>query len=167
MNAQAIRQHAVQIAALLLVSLAGCSVHASVSFSKGQLDPAGEARYRTIWQQDWTLVNQATPGLSACNIGGAKQACYDASAAMARALRKFTSDLQGVITPSRYAAADAEIKTALAALISGYERRNEGIAHNVDADFVAGNDMLKQGTALLRTAYGKFPADARPMPAVG
>lgn len=31
--------------AFLVVTFVGCTAHASVSISKGQLDPAGEARY--------------------------------------------------------------------------------------------------------------------------
>lgn len=112
------------------------------------------------------LVEQADPSPNDCNAGGTKQACYAASQAMVSALNSFASDLAAAHVPSRYVTADADVKTALATLILGYQRRNHGIANNIDADFVSGNDILKRANTSLWRAYEGFPVDARPTPAV-
>lgn len=141
--------------ALLVIALvSACTTHVSVSISQGKLDPAGEAQYGKVWFRGWTAVGQATPALRSCNLGGTKQECYDASEAMISALNGFLANLGATRVPSRYAKADADLRAALRTLTSGYLHRNQGIANNDDGDFVGGNDMLKQGDALLKKAYG-------------
>jgi hypothetical protein len=151
---------------LLILAASGCSAHVSFSVSSGKIEPATEATYRNVWQQNVTLIEPVIRDLSVCNAGGVRQACYAASEHMISVVNEFRTELTATKTPSRYARADADLKAALIALTDGYEQRNRGISSGQDGDFIAGNDALKRGNALWEQAYGEFPPDARPSPAL-
>jgi hypothetical protein len=114
-----------------------------VSIGVGKIDPPKEAEYREVWKTGMAAVVKANEGLrgGVCDVGGDAHGCYDASAKTAEALDALLASLSAATVPPRYE------------------------ANGSDADFVAGNDMLKVAFPALQQAYAKFPSDARPQPA--
>jgi hypothetical protein len=147
--------------ASLLVSCSGHVVNV-----KGDLDLAGEAKYRTVWRDGWTDVERVNATLTVCNAGGSAQSCAKRSTEMISAVRRLRTRLVGVHTPPRYDRAQGATVRALDQTIAGYEQRNRGFSANSNPDFVAGNDSLKRARSDLHAAYLEFPKDARPLPAV-
>jgi hypothetical protein len=147
-------------ALLLAVFASACDV--TFFASEGELDPTAEARYRAVFKENAAALASANPSLDACNVGGTKQGCYDASARVIEALNTFLADLRSTNVPSRYKKADTSYRSGLEAMIAGFERRNRGIATNSNADFLGGNEAVKEANSLLEEAYEQFPPDARP-----
>lgn len=145
---------------LCVLTAAGCGVTGEVS--KGDLEPKAEGSYRAVWKQGWERLAPLNRGLDACNVpAGTKQGCYDASQAMIGGIQMFLNDLAAVRVASRYQAGDETLRRALRDLAEGYARRNRGIATNDNADFIGGNEDLKEANDLLKTAFGRFPVDAQ------
>jgi hypothetical protein len=147
-------------ALLLAVLVSACEV--TFFASEGKLEPAAEARYRAVWRENTAALNAINPSLDACNVGGTKQGCYQASERMIQALQTFLTEVRSTYVPSRYRKADDSLRDGLDGMIRGYQRRNKGIATNSNADFLGGNEVVKDANRLLAAAYEHFPPDARP-----
>jgi len=147
-------------APLLAVLVSACEV--TFFASEGELEPAAEARYRAVWRESIAALNAINPSLDACNVGGTKQGCYHASERMVQALQTSLAAVRSTYVPSRYRKADASLRDGLERMITGYQRRNRGIATNSNTDFRGGNEAVKDANRLLAEAYEHFPLDARP-----
>lgn len=157
----------VLIAALVLVvSLTACRASVSVSVSEGKVEPEAEAHYRKVWTRGSEAMAKGNEQFQSgvCNIGGDRRGCYDASAKVIDSINGFLTDLEAIVVPSRYQAADVACRKALMSLREGFELRNDGLKTGNDAQFTDGNDRLKLASTALQTAYEKFPVDARPTP---
>jgi hypothetical protein len=140
--------------------LAGCTF--TVFASKENPDPEAEAHYRAVWSEHAKALVPLNHALDVCNIGGSRQGCYEASAQMITELSAFVDDLRSTKVPPRYKKADALTREGLSRLKAGFERRNRGLASNDNADFVGGNQEIKEADAILEEAHARFPPDARP-----
>lgn len=145
---------------LLAVLVSACDV--TFFASEGEIEPGAEARYRAVYRENSAALASINPSLNACNVGGTKQGCYDASERVVQALERFLAEVRSTDVPSRYEKADASLKDGLEMMIGGYQRRNRGIATNSNADFLGGNEAIKDANSLLEEAYEQFPPDARP-----
>lgn len=151
-------------ALVVVMALASCRASVSVSVSDGKVEPEAEAHYREVAKRGSAAMATASRGFESgvCNVGGDQRGCHGASAQAIEAIGDFLRDLDATSVPSRYREGDGAVRAALKLMRDGFERRNQGLATGNDADFVAGNDMLKLAEPQLRSAYEKFPADARP-----
>lgn len=151
-------------ALVVVMALTSCRASVSVSVSDGKVEPEAEAHYREVAKRGGAAMATASRGFESgvCNVGGDQRGCYGASAEAIEAIDSFLSDLDAAAVPSRYREGDGAVRAALKLWRDGLERRNQGLASGNDADFVAGNDMLKLADPQLRSAYEKFPVDARP-----
>ena len=90
---------------VFLAVLAGLGViSGNLTFfaTKGHPEPAAEGRYRKVISRDFGTLEPLNAGLDACNIGGSRQDCYDASNNMIDALNSLLRDLNTTDVPSRY-----------------------------------------------------------------
>lgn len=133
-----------------------------------------EQRYRAVYARDVNRIRldsvpfAASPGnAGVCNAGGSKQGCFDTDARVAGDMQALLTDLAAVPTPTRYRAADADLREGLAAFIDGFNLRNKTIASgDPNATFAASNARLQTGLDFLRKSEREFPADARPTPSL-
>lgn len=133
-----------------------------------------EQRYRAAYARDVNRIRldsvpfAASPGnAGVCNAGGSKQGCFDTDARVVGDMQALLTDLAAAPTPTRYRAADADLREGLTAVIDGFNLRNKAIASgDPNATFAASNTKLQVGLELLRKAESEFPSDARPMPSL-
>jgi hypothetical protein len=148
----------------VLAGLGAISGNLTFFATKDHPELAAEGRYRKVISRDFGALEPLNAALDACNIGGTRQGCYDASNKMIDALNSLLRDLNTTYVPSRYVDGNDAVRHAVQRLLDGFQTRNSGLAANDNASFVRGNDELKQGNSDLRRAWRHFPADARPVP---
>jgi hypothetical protein len=144
---------------LVVVLLAtGCQAHVSVF-------AIDSSAYKATWEGSWAEVSRdvqplvptdSSPGV--CNIGGDKQACYDASERIALDLQALKRDLEATHIPDEYAAADEAVKEAVTVIIAGFQQRMRAIADEDGLAWRESNATLRTGSMLLQQAYAQFPA---------
>jgi hypothetical protein len=151
-------------ALVVVMALGSCRASVSVSVSAGKMEPEAEAHYREVAKRGSEAMATAGRAFESgvCNVGGDQRGCHGASAKAIEAIDNFLRDLDATSVPSRYREGDGAVRAALKLLRDGLERRNQGLANGNDADFVAGNDMMELAEPKVRSAYEKFPVDARP-----
>ena len=153
---------AIIVVVAALVGLGVVSGNVTFFVTKGDREPAAESRYREMITRDFGALEPLNVALNACNIGGTRQGCYDASNKMIDGLNALLRDLKTAYVPSRYADGNNDLRHGVGRLIEGFRTRNKGIAANNNALFVRGNDELKSANGDISHAWGSFPPDARP-----
>lgn len=158
------------LSALLLLTLSGCSVGVSII----DID---DGAYITMWARDWAVVDRdaaafapsgSNPG--ACNTGGTKIGCYQASMQVADDLQALLTDLKTTSTPSQFATANATLEQAVELDITGLNLRAQSLtaaesrSPDDDAMFSQGMASIHQAPPEFSTAYAEFPSYARPSP---
>jgi hypothetical protein len=158
------------LSALLLLTLSGCAVGVSII----DID---DGAYTTMWARDWAVVDSdaaafapsgGNPG--ACNTGGTKIGCYQASVQVATDLQSLLSDLKSTSTPSQFATANGALEHAVELDITGLNLRAQSLtaAESTSPDdatmFSQGMADIRQAASEFSTAYAEFPSYARPSP---
>jgi hypothetical protein len=153
-------------------SLAGCiSVFTTTSGAATIEDAQAEELYKAVYagqmanvRAQMVLFAPAGTNPGVCNVGGSKQACYDADAAAIQAMQQLISALEVSPVPPRYVEGDRLLREAIGENIRGLALRNQAIANNDNAAFAEHKVVLDAAVAALVRAYEAFPADNRPQP---
>ena len=151
------------VAVLLLLVIGGAlrfSFH--VYSSAGHPEPAAEKQYQLVWNRDLVKLSRLNNQLGACNIGGAKQRCYEVLRAVATACTSTVNDLQRLHVPSRFALANKSILKGLTVLANALSLRAQAIAANDNEQWQTANAEVDSGDALLREGRSPIPLDAQP-----
>jgi hypothetical protein len=164
------RVGAVVICALLLSSCS-FSTYTRTTGADTIEDLAEEDRYRSVYAEATADVFRAmqpymptetSPGV--CNVGGTKQDCVEADAAVIESLQGFARAMDGLGTPARYEQAHATLMQAIDADIEGLRLRMRGLIKNDEVSFDASRERIAESMDLFRRAYSEFPSDNRPYP---
>ena len=138
--------------------LASCSVHVSTFSSSESIT---ELAYSQNVRSDLLVVRDAVGGLHpACDAGGQRQGCFDASQRVVAALAGVVHGLDAHPASPRFARADTDLRRAIAVDIQGFQVRNSAIATMNNADWTKGQTLIGQGAQGIDAALREYPSDA-------
>jgi len=144
--------------ALVCALLASCSLHVS-TISTTESVP--ELAYSQTVRSGMVAINNAIAALHpACDAGGQRQACYDATEGVIAATSGLLRSLDAGTTPTRFSQADTDLRHALTTDIRGLRIRNRAIPTMNNADWTKGQGLLVQAEQQINAALAEYPNDA-------
>lgn len=142
-----------------VILCAGCSVSAHVGYGGTQMEASYVA---AIAKPMNSLTSSASYANQTCAGGSSPDpsACYSNTKIEIADARKLEETLHSIPTPARFAKANRDLLHGLDVFIQGLLKRNEGLADHSTALYLAGDNLIRKGLRLQRSAIAEFPPDA-------
>ncbi|MFN8145935.1 MAG: DUF2510 domain-containing protein [Candidatus Nanopelagicales bacterium] len=146
------------VAVLLAVNV--LHVHGAVTTVTTGDNSVEEFGYTMQVRSSLAQVNAAAQALHpACDKGGQKQACFDASQQMAVVISSMRQTLMANHVPPRYAAANADLLAALNLDLQAFGQRCLAIMNNDNNLWQQSNEAIASAEQSVNAALREYPAN--------
>lgn len=155
---------------VLLMGVVGCVE--VTPFVRTDEDEQAEALYKETYAEHMLGIHEtfdelfapsgSNPGV--CNVGGNRQACYDADVIAIDRWEAMLQALDAIPVPPRYVEGDRLLREAIRGNVRGLELRNKAFTDQDQAAWDEHEQAIAESTSLFLEAWEAFPADNRPQP---